>query len=122
MLVILSIGSQEYKLQLRLQFSDYTCKCHGLLGVNKQDVFQPAQLWQGIRQAGLPEQPVLHHFTELAKLFHRLQFALLSVPGFQNHILCSPYCDLVLLGMQECCRGFTGVNVSARLDCACYPT
>lgn len=44
MLVIWSTGRQEYKLQLRLQFSDYTCRCCCLLGVNKQDVFQ-STLW-----------------------------------------------------------------------------
>lgn len=60
--------------------------------------------------------------ADLAKLFRRLQFALLSVPGFQNHTLCSLCCDLVLLSTQECCRGFTAMNISARLDRACYPT
>lgn len=41
------------------------------------------------------------HFTDLTKLLCRLQFAF-SVPGFQNHTLCSLCHNLVFLDMQEC--------------------
>lgn len=108
MLVIRSSGRQEYKLQLRMQFSDYTCKCCGLLGVNEQDMLQPALWWRGMRWAALPGQPALHRPGQTASWTVCLWLSeqprrLFSVPWFGpfGHAGTSLTHLIVLVGQHE---------------------
>lgn len=102
MLVIRTIGRSEYKLHLRIQFFKFylqilVASIGGFLGATSR--MYSSQL----SSRGWGRQVCLNslHFPDLAKPFYRVPFAL-SVPGFQNHTLCSPCHNLDLLGMQKC--------------------